>query len=65
MSKTVRVGKSLFYKIKRSVTAIIHIHDAPVAVETLTVFAPIARRAAIVDIGYGKSAAGPVLDLVL
>jgi len=49
-------------KIDGAITAVVHVHNAPLFVEPGAVFTPIARAAAIVDVQDGKASAGPILN---
>ena len=61
-SQSVSVGEMLMDEVQGSVGAIVHIDDAPVAVEQLTICPPVANAAAVVDVDYGESARGPILN---
>src|SRR5947207_5125971 len=57
------VDESLLHEMARCVDAVVDVDDAPVAVEALPVPAHVTRRAAVVHIDQGETAARPVLVL--
>src|SRR5579871_6410014 len=51
-----------FGEITRAVDAIVHVHNSPIAVQALAVFASEAGAAAVVHIQNRDAAAGPILN---
>src|ERR1041384_452587 len=56
------VCQALLDQIPRAVYAIVHVHDAPTSVQTPTVLAPVAGRAAVVHVQDGEAATRPILN---
>src|SRR5258708_16208295 len=57
------VGQPLRDQEPRGVDAVVHIDDAPVAVQAHPIHTAVTGRAAVVDVDDAESAAGPVLIL--
>lgn len=55
------IHQPLACKVLGSIAAIVHIHNAPLACQPLSILPTIPGAATIVDVGNGKPTAGPVL----
>jgi hypothetical protein len=59
--QAIAVGETLIDKVEGAVYAVVYVDDAPLTVEAMTVFAPVACAAAIVDVEDGDAATSPEL----
>src|SRR5258708_24232789 len=60
--QALRVGASGADEVTRAIDAILDIDDAPLSIETIAIFAPIAAAAAVIHIEHADAAARPILD---
>ena len=58
----VAVDHSEFCKMKRAITAVSNVHNAPLLVQPISIIPPVSRRPAVVHVKYGESTRCPVLD---
>jgi len=56
------VNRAPLHKVARAVHTVVHVHDAPLSLQPLTIGPAVAGAAAVVHVEDGDPPAGPILD---